>query len=542
MNHLERNLAALPASLALAVRSAAPRRDERRSVARDGRPINGVERDGRLFTFHSAYDPAREAFRAAEATPLTDLIVCLGLGYGYLVEPLLERCERLIVIEPDPALLRSGLAAVDLVPPIVDGRLVVATDDDRTRLASLLGGVYIAPFHRGIRVVELAGRVRSEPERFAALREELDHAIEALRDDIAIQARFGRLWHRNTVINLRRIARDAAGTRASRLPEWDGSPVIVAAAGPSLADVVEEIRRSRGTPILAVDTAAPILAGHGIAPDLVLTIDAQLASYHHALCSPSFPAALDLAASPSVAAAFPSPAFMLTDHPLHALGAALGLVLPRIDVRGGNVTHAALDLAVTLGAARITLYGADFSYPDGESYPRGSYIHRFFATRATRTATLSTRHFAFLADRVGVHRDPTTPSLLRHPLLDRYARSYAAHASSLPVPVHRVAGRGLVVEAEATASVSGRRSYEVHTRADAGGTPAYEVLTRLTEAFEPLESRTALMRALGSDVTVAVMAARAIIPLAAALRAASPDASDDEIIRAARRYHRSLVA
>lgn len=539
MNQLEANLACLPASVASAVRSAPPRTDERVQTARDGRPVNGLLRDGRLFAFHSAYAPLREADRAAAATPQTDVIVCMGLGSGYLVAPLLERCERLLVVEPDLALIRSGLLRIDLTAPLRAGRLVISPAATVSRLSELLGASYIAAFHREIRVVELAGRVGSEPERFSTLREALHLAVEALLDDVAVQARFGRLWHRNTVVNLARVARRGANAGGAALPDWRGVPVIVAAAGPSLVDSIETIRDAR-SPLLAVDTAAPILTGHGVHPDLVLTIDAQVASYHHALCSPPLPAALDLAAPPSVGEAAARCSLLLTAHPLHVLIGALGLPLPRVDVRGGNVTQAALDLAATLGASEITLVGADFSYPDGNAYPRGSYVHRHHEAHATRRDPLSSRHYRFIADRDGVYRDPVTPSTLRHPLLDRYARSFAEWVGTLPVPVTRVAGRGIALELPRETPRSGGER-----RLPAPGAPGSRhfaaVLAEVSGAFDRLHSRESVVSSLNAEATGEALTARALLPLAAAFRGSSPEASDDEIVRAACAYHRSLV-
>jgi hypothetical protein len=52
------------------------------------------------------------------------------------------------------------------------------------------------------------------------------------------------------------------------------------------------------------------------------------------------------------------------------------------------VTYAALSLAENLGAERIDLYGADFSYPRGQVYARGAYIFPFFEKQQCRLAPL----------------------------------------------------------------------------------------------------------------------------------------------------------
>jgi hypothetical protein len=67
-----------------------------------------------------------------------------------------------------------------------------------------------------------------------------------------------------------------------------------------------------------------------------------------------------------------------------------------VDTSGGNVTYAALSLAEVLGARRIELYGADFSYPRGITYARGSYIYPYFERRQTRFAPAESLLSAFL--------------------------------------------------------------------------------------------------------------------------------------------------
>jgi hypothetical protein len=45
---------------------------------------------------------------------------------------------------------------------------------------------------------------------------------------------------------------------------------------------------------------------------------------------------------------------------------------------------------------RITVYGADFSYPGGGVYARGTYIYPFFERRQTRVSPLEAQRSAFL--------------------------------------------------------------------------------------------------------------------------------------------------
>jgi hypothetical protein len=67
-----------------------------------------------------------------------------------------------------------------------------------------------------------------------------------------------------------------------------------------------------------------------------------------------------------------------------------------VDTSGANVTYAAVSLAEKLGAHSIELYGADFSYPLGLTYARGTYIHPYFEKTQNRLSPLEQKASAFL--------------------------------------------------------------------------------------------------------------------------------------------------
>ena len=60
------------------------------------------------------------------------------------------------------------------------------------------------------------------------------------------------------------------------------------------------------------------------------------------------------------------------------------------------MTHAALSLAEALGAESTLLAGADFSYPEGKSYARGTYIYGYFGQSQSRLAPLEALFSGFL--------------------------------------------------------------------------------------------------------------------------------------------------
>jgi hypothetical protein len=115
-----------------------------------------------------------------------------------------------------------------------------------------------------------------------------------------------------------------------------------------------------------------------------------------------------------------------------------------IDTSGGNVTHAAVSLVAAMGARHVTLYGADYSYPAGKPYARGTYLYDVFGASQDRVRPLHSKIHAFIfrtddvrADRSGEHLRYTTP------LLDLYRENLVRLMSRCPAMIEAVPGAGL---------------------------------------------------------------------------------------------------
>jgi hypothetical protein len=162
---------------------------------------------------------------------------------------------------------------------------------------------------------------------------------------------------------------------------------------------IHEIKEKRtGFFLIAADTSLPALVTQGITPDAVVSIDCQHISYYHFMNG--IPGEtllfLDLASPPLVASRSKEPHFFSGGHPLTRYISLAWRSFPELDTSGANVTYAAISLAEKLGAQTIEVYGADFSYPLGLGYARGTYIHPYFEIRQNRLSSLEALHSGFL--------------------------------------------------------------------------------------------------------------------------------------------------
>ncbi len=434
---LAENLAALALrqpSLADSIRRAAPDPRLVFLAARNGLVVPGVRSGGATVPLHSLYDPRQESLRFAESFKDAGCIVVIGLGAGFHVSAMLEDAAArvVVVVEKDAGVLKSLLSHVPLGRLLGDPRLFLAAG------AGMIREVILAAWHPaimgGLQSAPLRAWCDQEREFFDAAAAEIRSAIEAVRGDFSVQSHFGKRWFSNIVMNLAR----AAGA-PSAVPR--GEDAVVTAAGPSLDLQLAGLAAARGKRMLvATDTSLPALLRSGIIPDAVLSIDCQNHGYHHFLqgVPPRTALFLDLASPPLLARLLPSPIFVTSGHPFARYIDSHWLPLPRVDLSGGNVAHAAVSLASFLGARRITVFGADFGYPEGKAYARGTYLYDYFWSDQDRMSPAEARFFAFVCG------PPTGPArrtvrsgrvIYATPLLDGYRDHFLRLIESIDAEV-----------------------------------------------------------------------------------------------------------
>jgi hypothetical protein len=212
---------------------------------------------------------------------------------------------------------------------------------------------------------------------------------------------------------------------------------IVTGAGPSLEEQAPRLAGLRdGACLIATDASLPALLGLGLIPDLIVSIDCQLYSYHHFLqgLPPGVPLALDLASPPVLGRLASRVLYFAGGHPFCQYASAHWQPLPALDTSGGNVAQAAVSLAVSLGAREIHLAGLDFSYPKAKAYSRGTFLYPIAAAAESRLRPVESWFQAFLLEGRGggQPRNTSRPLDLYRRRLEAYARTVPARLAALP--------------------------------------------------------------------------------------------------------------
>lgn len=365
--------------------------------ARSGELIPAVvDASGASHPLHSTVDPRREARRLIDTCGDEGFLVFLGLGGAFAIEAALEREEvrQVAAVEYDMDGLAELLSSREYLRVLGDPRFTLLADPAPGSLKQYVIENYQPVLAGGIRVFPLRARTDRD-NRFAAAAAAIGEAVGSVSADYSVQAWFGGRWFSNIIRNLK-----AAETQEGPVPPI--REAAVAAAGPSLDLQIPALKKRKKTEgkglfLIAADTSLPALLHAGIGVDAVISIDCQHISYYHFMGLPAdLPLFLDLASPPLAVSRAVRPRFFSAGHPLTGYISRFWRPIPPLDSSGANVTYAAISLAEMLGAEKIELYGADFSWPRGTTYARGTWLFPFFEGKQNRLAPLEGLFSSFL--------------------------------------------------------------------------------------------------------------------------------------------------
>lgn len=389
--------------------------------ARDGTRIP-VFRSGR--TMESKYSPRKSAEQQLSAVPEhgCGAILITGLGGGEFALAAAKRFPDKLILAAENSpediefLGRFPAAARFIGMP---NTAVFSVADTESALMS----EYVPAVHGNLHTIEQKPWIHEAGAAAEALAEGIRAATEKIGADFSAQSHFGKIWQRNIIQNLRNISEGTVRASVPAIPA-EGKTAAVFAAGPGAERQIPLLRNDRNRFfVIAADTAAGILLGNGITPDAVVSIDGQNVSCGHflgrtgKLKNTTF--VFDLCAEPSAAESVASAGsgifFTTSGHPLAELaGRISGGTFPRLATGSGTVTIAALDFARQAGFRNVTLYGADFAYPGGKPYSRGTYLDARFESSGDRLLGLE-KQFCALMFRTELMQNaegiPSTPVL-----------------------------------------------------------------------------------------------------------------------------------
>jgi hypothetical protein len=361
-----------------------------------------IDINGNAHTLHSLISAEKEAEKLIGTIKTEGFVIILGLGGGYLVKAALEKpdIQKIVVIDYDIDGLAALLRHKDFSPFFLNPCFTLLHDISPATIEQYLIENYFPAIHNGIRVIPLRPRCDFDEAHFSKVYPAIKNALDKVSADYSVQAYFGKRWFSNTTKNIFALE-NQFGFIAPQ------SNIAICAAGPSLDRQLELLKeKQKARYIISTDTAAGSLIHAGIKPDAVISIDCQHISYLHFLGNDisNMTLFLDLASPPLLYARAKKTVFFCGGHPLAQYLRAYFKQLPFIDTSGGNVTFAAVSLAEKLGAKDIEIYGADFSYPEGNAYTKGAFFYPYLNMKQSRLAPSTAQLADFLFKNKSIKR------------------------------------------------------------------------------------------------------------------------------------------
>ena len=313
--------------------------------------INGIQ-------LTSRHDRTREARLQADSLPIDSPVVHVyGTGLGDLQAELLQRdgLERLYVHILNGAVFALVLQLLDQQQWLNDSRVELLYAGDLKEIQ--------LPFFALPSELVLADDVN------AKIRDRLISETHLTFNNREFDPQAPDIVERlQASLELVQADRDVAELFGSR----KGQEVFVIATGPSLEQHFETLRAIRSQAerplFICVDTAYRPLLNHGIRPDVVVSIDQRISARH---LPPEDTVDITLAympmVDPQVLAAWQGARY--AGYSASPIYRQLRQQWPKGELYvGGSVIHPAVDLAVKMGAAQITLFGADFAFPNDKTH------------------------------------------------------------------------------------------------------------------------------------------------------------------------------
>ena len=376
----------------------------------------------------SLYNPVREAERTI--TSGAGFMLFCGLGNGIHIKIFLNKYPQSFcaITESDYESFKQLLSLIDYTELFADSRvfLLPPCTDDAFEIA--LTAAYLPAVHGTFGYHILRTWNEYYKAQVKDLPEKIEHALEKIKADFSVQAHFGKIWLRNTFLNLR-----LAGSIKPAYPRTDTTrTALILGAGPSLEVGLSLLKKERRQyTVFCTDTAFPTVCASGITPEFFIAIDPQHISYQHTIgaISKETTGIFDLSAQTTGARRFykNGNAFFFTagGHPL-VQAAALFSPFPVLATGSGTVAVAAYHAAQALGYRHIEYSGMDFAYTGGKAYSRGTYLSAQYAGIAMRICPQE-HSFVRLMFRTETYSEQTAQGLnYRTTLLDSYRAAFEA--------------------------------------------------------------------------------------------------------------------
>ncbi|RLB83751.1 MAG: hypothetical protein DRH17_00935 [Deltaproteobacteria bacterium] len=306
-------------------------------------------------------------------------MTCLvGMGLGYTVSAILQKMahgHHIMVLEPNPWLLKLALHQVDLVEPIRTDNLHIVKPDQKAIENLFLHLLSKGLLHKKIKVI-VDPRSEAISIEYKKWGKQIEEAYRYANVLIKNATLIGRTSIQNEIENTIIVSLVPGVEILKSLVK--GKPVLLVGPGPSLDRSMEKISQAQKKMfVFAFAASWRNLLSNGIAADFVLTSDKNIESFgmlKHTRFAQQTPLIFSSSSHPKFVKKYLGPCFavpqkalypMLPSHKHHRLSLSTGT----------SVAVFAFNLAVYLEADPIILIGLDLAV-DNVTHANGHHFRR----------------------------------------------------------------------------------------------------------------------------------------------------------------------
>lgn len=349
-----------------------------------------VKKDKLLVRLNSCYSPINEAKKWAEQYRFTNMniiITMFGLGNGSFAREIINQKNKsdiLFIYEPSIEIFTHVLYNYD-ISDIIDNISVVLT----------IEGVNEFDFRNDLKLYTNITNIYSQvrcihpyyqdlfPESAIRFWKEIKDNYIHTRMDINTEQFFGKKFITNGLYNARYLKDSNRLLDLKEIINTD-VPAIIVAAGPSIKDSIEELRRAKGKAyIFVVDRILQYILDAGVEPDFIVTVDPiKPLKYFTTRTDVTAPLLCEMSSNWEVLDQHKGKKIFYSGGPyFQMVYLSQKLEAPCINT-GASVATTAFASCVKLGFKKIVLVGQDLAY-DGEMSHAGGVAEKSVKQRIT---------------------------------------------------------------------------------------------------------------------------------------------------------------
>lgn len=317
-----------------------------------------------------------------------DAVAFVSPGMFYEIEALLPRIPAhvsILIIEPDPRQLRAAMRARDLTwilghksaagAPLLQWYI---GDHRKPPQIHFSRWAYVTLRGLGALNIWISGMTAAgikTPQLSSIFMDEIGKAQACIASEMATIKLYGEQLDTNAIRILPSLVR--AQTISDVGHKFSGSPIVIVAAGPSAAEGIDYLSKTRPRlPLVAVDSITRRLCDAGLVPDISFTLDLTektLAMYEGVDAS-AFALYADTDACWKTVAEHEGE--IITTRTASAWSQWFHRHVRELDEteKGTGVLFTALDFVLRAGASSVVLVGVDLAFPGERTHADGAVV------------------------------------------------------------------------------------------------------------------------------------------------------------------------